>query len=222
MEYIVRRAAAKEKLDGNWDGDAWRRAETGEIASFRPEGSGHRPRVLFRALYDDDGIRVMFRVEDRYVKSLVTEYNGMVCRDSCVEFFVRPLPDKGYFNFETNCGGALLCSYIEDPVRTKDGFLKFKRLPPEDGAKVGIYHSMPSVVPEEITEPVIWVNELFVPLALLEKYAGPLGPLPGQKWTANFYKCADGTSHPHWASWSPVKALNFHLPDCFGTIVFEK
>ncbi|MEW6117215.1 MAG: carbohydrate-binding family 9-like protein, partial [Nitrospirota bacterium] len=42
-----------------------------------------------------------------------------------------------------------------------------------------------------------------------------------REWRANFYKCGDATSHPHWASWAPVEALNFHLPHCFGTICFE-
>jgi hypothetical protein len=48
----------------------------------------------------------------------------------------------------------------------------------------------------------------------------PLGPMSSQSWRDNFYKCGDQTSHPHWASWSPVDDLNFHLPRCFGTICF--
>jgi len=222
MEYVVRKATMPIGFCWKWDDAPWKEANIGEVASFRPESSDHRPRVLFKAVYDGNGIGVMFRVEDRYVKSTVTSYNGMVCRDSCVEFFVRPKPDKGYFNFETNCGGALLCSYIEDPTRTRDGFRKFTRLPPEDGGRVKVYHSMPSSVPEEISEPVTWFNGIFIPFDMLEKYVGPLGDVSGRRWTANFYKCADGTSHPHWASWSPVSALNFHLPSCFGDIIFEK
>ena len=27
-------------------------------------------------------------------------------------------------------------------------------------------------------------------------------------WRANFYKCGDDTSHPHWAAWSPLKKVN--------------
>jgi hypothetical protein len=34
------------------------------------------------------------------------------------------------------------------------------------------------------------------------------------------YKCADQTSHPHWAAWSAVNTLNFHVPDCFGAVQF--
>jgi hypothetical protein len=42
----------------------------------------------------------------------------------------------------------------------------------------------------------------------------------GNLWRANFYKCGDDTSHPHWAAWSPVDELNFHLPRCFGRLGF--
>jgi hypothetical protein len=53
---------------------------------------------------------------------------------------------------------------------------------------------------------------------VLERYVGPLAPLAGQVWRGNFYKCGDRTSHPHWAAWSPVDELNFHLPRCFGAL----
>jgi hypothetical protein len=80
---------------------------------------------------------------------------------------------------------------------------------------------MPEIVEPEISAPTEWVLEFFIPLDLLEKYVGPIGEVQRQEWQANFYKCADGTSHPHWASWSPVAEFDFHLPRCFGTIRFE-
>jgi hypothetical protein len=77
------------------------------------------------------------------------------------------------------------------------------------------------VVEPEIQEPTTWFIEFRIPISLLEKYVGPIGDPRGQRWTANFYKCGDKTSHPHWISWAPVDQLNFHLPRCFGPIVFE-
>jgi hypothetical protein len=69
--------------------------------------------------------------------------------------------------------------------------------------------------------PTEWLLEFFIPFALLEKYVGPFGHVYNQEWRANFQKCADDTSHPHWASWAPIDELNFHLPHCFGTIRFD-
>jgi hypothetical protein len=80
--------------------------------------------------------------------------------------------------------------------------------------------SLPAVVDPEIDAPVDWELAFFVPTEVLEDYVGPIGPLAGQEWRANFYKCGDETSHPHWAAWSPVDELNFHLPRCFGTLRF--
>lgn len=210
---------------GDWDGSEWRDAETLELVHFRGEAdscSDHRPRTYAKLLYTDEWICGMFRVEDRYVRSKRTRYMDPVYKDSCVEFFVQPEVDSGYFNFEFNCGGTLLCSYITDPERTAEGFKKFIPLSKEDGNQVVVCHSLPELVDPEITEPVIWTLEFFIPFALLEKYAGSLGDPSGKVWRANFYKCGDETSHPHWASWQPLHSLNFHLPECFGQIRFVR
>ncbi|MEW6118405.1 MAG: carbohydrate-binding family 9-like protein, partial [Nitrospirota bacterium] len=219
--YIVRFAQQRPALDSQWDSPEWEQAGVLDVNQFRPESSDHRPRTQARLLYDAFGLYGIFRVEDRYVRCVHTRYMDQVYKDSCVEFFVHPYLEKGYFNFEFNCGGALLCSYIEDSTRTPDGFKRFTRLPEEDGRQVALYHSMTSVVDPEITEPTEWRVAFFIPFNLLEKYVGLVLPVSGREWRANFYKCGDATSHPHWASWAPVEALNFHLPHCFGTICFE-
>jgi hypothetical protein len=55
----------------------------------------------------------------------------------------------------------------------------------------------------------------------MARYTGPFSVAAGEVWRANFYKCGDETSQPHWAAWHPVEALNFHLPQCFGQLRFE-
>ena len=220
QEYRIRRAKAVPELKGLWDGPAWKVADTLDIANVRPESSDHRPNTQARLLYSSVGLHGIFRVQDRYVRCLQTEYQSSVCTDSCVEFFFQPLGKTPYFNFEFNCGGALLCYWIEDSSHSpQGGFNKYTILPVEDLKQVGIYHSMPRVVDPEIPEPTVWFLEFFIPRALIEKYAGPVGEFAGQKWRANFYKC--GSLHEHWISWSPVDKLNFHLPHCFAPIVFE-
>ncbi len=217
MEYRVRRARIRPDLRGDWGSPAWQQAGVADIAHFRPESSDHRPRAQARLLYDDAGLYGIFRVEDRYVRSVQTAYQGPVCTDSCVEFFVRPKADAGYFNFEFNCGGTLLCSTITQP-RVESAI---RLLPPEEGVQVRIFHSMPPVVEPEIQDPTTWVIEYAIPLDIFSRYVGPLGTLAGQVWRANFYKCGDRTSHPHWAAWSPVDRLDFHMPECFGRLMFE-
>ena len=222
-EYRIRRVQVRPELKGLWEGPAWKAADTLDIANVRPEGTDHQPQTRARLLYDDQSIYGIFHVRDRYVRSVQTAFQAGVCGDSCVEFFVQPMGKPPYFNFEFNCGGTLLCSWIEDPTRRpQGGFTKHTMLPAEDGKKVRIFHSMPRVVEPEIQKPTEWVIEFSIPFALMAKYAGPLGSIAGQKWRANLYKCGDQTSHRHWMSWSPVDILNFHLPRCFGTLEFER
>ena len=208
-------------MNKGWDSPEWSGAEPLEIACFRPESSSHKPRTFVRLLYNAEGISGIFLVEDKYVRCIHTQYMAPVYKDSCVEVFVQPKPDRGYFNFEFNCGGAMLCSHIADPARVRGGFRDFAEIPKEDGRRVRIDHSMPKIIEPEIIEPATWFLKFYIPFGLLETYVGPIGSVSGQKWRANFYKCGDETSHPHWASWMPLPEKNFHLPQCFGTILFQ-
>ena len=223
--YSVRRAPERPALQGRWDEPAWRTADILGVDHFMAEhGSDHRPITLAKVTYTDDGLFVFFKVSDRYVVCRHTTFQSQVYKDSCAEFFVQPKPDKGYFNFEMNCGGALLVTYIEDSTRTPTGFKKFTKLPPETDALVQRYHSLPQQMEPEQVGPVEWSLEYFIPFSFFERYVGALGPLQGQTWRANFFKCADESSHPHWASWAPLDADfagGFHRPDKFGMLRFE-
>ena len=221
-EYQVLTVARDFPLQKNWDSPVWRQIPALSIASFRPEGSDHRPRTQAKLLGSPSALHGFFQVWDHYVRCIHGGFQQPVYQDSCVEFFVQPKTGGGYFNFEFNCGGAMLASYIVDPTRVEHGFKDFTLLTREQGRQVDIYHSLPAPVEPEITGDITWYIEFRLPLALLEQYTGPLGDIAGQTWRANFYKCGDATSHPHWASWSPVDALNFHLPHYFGRIHFTQ
>lgn len=220
--YAIRKAVETPGLDGAWDSPAWAHADMLEIAHFFPQGSDHRPVTRAKLLYDTERIYVMFRVEDRYVRCLADRYQGAVYQDACVEFFVRPRADKGYFNFEMNCGGTLLLRNVTDPTRIGKELAEYRNVPWEQASQIRVFHSMPKVVEPEIEEAVVWTVEYSVPFSLFEAYVGPLGELSGQEWRANFYKCAENNSHPHFATWAPIRgACNFHQPQFFAPIRFE-
>jgi hypothetical protein len=221
MQARVRAARPRPRLEDGWDDPAWAQAETLELSHFRPEGSDHRPRTRARLLHNSDGLTGIFRVEDRYVRSVHEHFGDPVHEDSCVEIFLLPRPGRGYLNFEMSCGGTLHASHITDHRRVPGGFAAFTPLAEAEGQRVLVRSSLPLVVDPEVGTPLDWQLAFFIPLTLVERYVGALGPLAGQSWRANLYKCGDKTSHPHWASWAPVDALNFHLPHCFGTLHFE-
>jgi hypothetical protein len=222
LQYVVRKSSAELPLGTAWNDPVWAAAQTLEVTHFRPESSGHRPRTCAKLLYSANGIHGIFRVDDRYIRCVRSNYFAEVWKDSCVEFFAQPKPDRGYFNFEFNCGGAFLCSYIINPERRPGGFKEFTKLPWEVGGQIQVRSSLPRIIEKEITEPTVWTLQFFIPFSLFEPFAGKLGGIPGQKWRGNFFKCAEEVSQPHWASWAPVDEFNFHLPRCFGTIRFEE
>jgi len=220
--YTIRRTTTPPEFTGLWNGPVWRKAETAEIASFHPAGSDHRPGVSVRALYDDKALYVHFKVNDRYIRSRHTQPQDPVCQDSCVEFFFQPKPGAGYLNVEGNAGGTFLCYYIEDHRRTPTGFERYRPIELQWFSQIRAYHSLPSVVEPELTEPREWHLEYSLPTAMIEAHVGPLGPLSSQTWQGNFYKCGDETSHPHWGAWSPIgEELNFHRPEIFALLRFE-
>ena len=218
-KYQVTRAVKPAKLDGNWDGEVWGSVEAVDIKHFMGTEPEHKPKTQAKLLYDEQFIYVIFRVEDKYVRAVARNYQDSVCLDSCVEFFFTPGTDisLGYFNIEINCGGTMLFNYQSAPgvdrVAVSDS----------DCDRVKIYHSEPKIVEPEKQEPTTWVIEYRGPIEVLEKYCSITRPGPGVLWRANFYKCADKTSHPHWLTWSVVDypTPNFHLPQFFGTLEFK-
>ncbi len=214
-------ACKRPEFKGKWDGPVWGGTPVLAISQFCPESTDHRPVTEAKLLYSLDGLYGIYRVQDRYVRCVHRRFQDPVYKDSCVEFFIQPNEAKGYFNFEFNCGGTLLASYIEDPTRTSRGFNVYSRLSKQDSRQLLIYHSLPRLIEPECEDAVTWYLEFYIPYALLEKYIGHAPDItPGVMWRTNLFKCADQTSHPHWAAWSAVDAQNFHLPQCFGAIEF--
>ena len=208
------------ETQGRWNGAVWSSVLPLSVDCRRPEGSPHHPGTFCKLLYDDTNIYGIFRVEDQHVRSIHTLFQSEVWKDSCVEFFVQPKVDGGYFNFEFNCGGALLASYVTNPTRVNGILQEFHALTPADDRLVRRFSSLAGLVDPEIPEPIVWHLEFSIPFAVLEKYAGPPCAAAGQIWRSNFYKCGNETSHPHWLSWAPLRERNFHDPASFGSIEF--
>lgn len=201
--------------------EAWGRAEVISVAAFRPESSSHRPLTTLRLLHDDTHLFARFEVEDHYVRTRHTRFGDPVYRDSCVEIFLQPRADRGYFNFEFNAGGTMLCCYITNPERVGGSFKEYRKWRPEDARGLRLVSSLPPVIEPEQVGPQSWWLMLALPVRLLEPFVGEVGPLSGQCWRMNAYKCGNETSHPHWAAWAPVDQLNFHRPHCFGRLRFD-
>jgi len=223
LQYQIHYTDTPPALDGQFDAAVWSPAQTDEIAIFHPTSVRVRPQTRFRMLFDDENLHLIFQVHDPFVHSVHTALHDNVCRDSCVEFFVEPLPGFGYFNFEVNCGGTLLLFHIDDPSRrgSDENFRMLEKVPKKLIDTFGIYHSMPRVVDPPIDKWTDWTIQLCIPFAFFREYIPQLPNPAGSTWRANLYKC--GTERGHWASWAPMheEELNFHRPEFFVPICFD-
>lgn len=216
---VERMKAASIKIDGVWDKPEWKKIKSVDIRQPMGSKPHFQPKTEAKLMYDDENIYGIFRVKDKFVKSIVTEYNGNVSGDSCVEFFFSPdsdTPEK-YFNLEINAGGTPLIFYVSKP------WDEFVKLEADDIEQIEIAHSLPAVIDPEITEATTWTIEYRIPLAMLKKFSNVTPPQAGTVWKANFYKTGSRTSNPHYFTWNFVDnpTPNFHLPQFFGTLKFK-
>jgi hypothetical protein len=217
MTYLVQKVSNNVDLNGNWDNEVWKNIPALELTNFMGNKPEHFPKTQAKTVYDNDYIHVIFRVEDNYVRAVAKKTQDCVCRDSCVEFFFVPNNtfEGVYFNLEINCGGTFLFHQQSAPRNGQE-------VAASDCEKIKVYHHLPKIIDPEITTPTVWAVEFSIPFSILENYTAISRPSKGVCWKANFYKCADSTSHPHWLTWNLVQkpTPDFHIPKYFGEIEF--
>ncbi len=157
-------------------------------------------------------------MQDQYVRCVVDKHNGPVWQDSCVEFFFAPNPNdvNKYFNIEINCNGYANMAFQRVSKIDYDLFTI------EDIEETKIANTISEPVIKETDKPIEWFIESRLPFGILAKYTGFQNPGKGDMWRANFFKCAENNSHPHWLSWAKMKNLqpDFHLPQYMNVLKF--
>lgn len=175
----------------------------------------YQPEVGYRIAHSDSLLFLKYYVKEKHVLARRTEPNSAVHRDSCVEFFIDPLQDGNYYNFEFNCIGTTHLAY--GPGRGNRTFIK----PELIKQKIKTWSTLGKKPFEERSGTFEWEMVIVIPSSIFTYNDG----LSFSKLVsnANFYKCGDDTSKRHYLSWNPVKTLNpdFHRPEYFGTLNFQ-
>lgn len=195
---------------------AFARTEQQPIACCNwPEAYPYAPQVAFRMFHTGPHLMLRFDVEERYTAALVTEDNGEVWTDSCVEFFIA-LDDKGYYNFETTAIGRMLLGYRrsrnEGVEHAAADVLK----------SVGRTTTLPPEPFAEREGDNRWSLTLAIPATALFRH--DLRDWSGVGARMNLYKCGDNLSHPHFLSWRPIASdkPDFHRPEFFDQVKFNR
>ncbi len=183
--------------------------EKSELAFSPWTAYPYKPEVKFTIAHTGDKILLKYYVKEKTIRAAGNRINASVWEDSCVEFFIS-FDEKGYYNFEFNCIGTGLLGFGK-------GKTDRELLPAESISRIGYQANITNGVNGLIE----WELALVIPSSVFVHH--PFSSLKGKQCRANFYKCGDLLPEPHFVTWSDIKSPepNFHLPDFFGTLVFE-
>ncbi len=183
------------------------------IDTLNWKGYEYKPDVRLAIAYGDNEIFLKYYVTENYFKAEKTDSNEMVCEDSCVEFFVSPEDDGIYYNMEFNAIGTCLLGSGNDRASSK-------RVDPGIISKIRRLTSAGTKPFKEKTGENTWSITLAIPFEVFFRHK--IKSLQGKTFRANFYKCGDKLSVPHYVTWSPVrtKEPDYHQPEYFGMLKF--
>ncbi len=173
----------------------------------------YAPKVKTLLGYGNKELYLKYFVDDKYFVARNKETNQNIYEDSCVEFFVAP-SDDGYYNFEINAIGACLMGF--GPSKEDR-----ERVNPEIVSKIRRLSSFGKKAQEEEIRDVQWNIVIAIPFGVFFNHQ--IKDLSGCQFKANFYKCGNRLSFPHYLSWNPIttEKPNFHKPENFGLLVFQ-
>ncbi|QEC58408.1 hypothetical protein FSB75_00420 [Flavisolibacter ginsenosidimutans] len=165
--------------------------------------------VAFSIAYGDKNLYLQYVVKESIVRAATGKINGPVYEDSCVEFFIRFDNDKAYYNFEFNCIGTVLAGF--GPDRNNRELL----------SEHVLQNLRCHTVLQKENGAINWTLTVVLPFEAFAFHS--LSSLHGKQGGANFYKCGDALPQPHYLAWSNIESEspNFHLPEFFGTLLFE-
>lgn len=194
------KAGKTEIINPSLNSEEWNRADEGRLTYQRWEEFKQPINTTFKILRGPEGISVKMHTDEKNLLANCTEQNGMVCMDSCMEFFFKPSPwDLRYLNFEINPEKILHLGLGADRYG--------RELINEDRETFSI---------ESVPNDGDWTLKFYIPDSFLLKYFEKIAPV----CKGNFYKCGENTGHSHFITWSEVEVLkpDFHVADFFGII----
>jgi hypothetical protein len=197
--------AEKIALDGvlnepDWTAATWQTNFVSASASSDVASKPLSAQTRFKVVYDDSALFVAVECDEPNVDKLraeVTEHDGMVWGDDCVEIFFDPAGEGRYYHhFVINSKGAWYDDY---------------------GADYGLVHSKGWNCPIEFGTKVdapakVWRVEVRIPFAALV-----LRTDAGQNWLFNVARERYAGGAQELSTWSPLKG-NFHAPRLFGKL----
>lgn len=175
-------------------------------------GASPRLETRFRACWTADALLVRFECEDDHVVATMERRDDPIYKEDVVEVFLDPSgTGKVYYEFELSPRGVEFDALIHNSL---DGNIKVDVAWDAKGLRTSVSDGAEG-----------WKQyELRIPFANLTDGQEQAGvPDQGAEWGWNLYRIDDDTEgRRHYWAWSTTGAVNFHIPQRFGSIVFVK
>jgi len=186
---------------------------TNSIDIINWEEFSYKPDLKFRIGHTGKEIWLKYYVKENHILAREVNVNGAVHKDSCAEFFIS-VDGKNYYNLEINCIGTIHLAH--GPGRGDRKFVNPKII-----KKIHVKSTLGNKPFEERSGNFEWEMMIRFPATCFA--FDNIESLNGLKATANFYKCGDDTTKPHFVTWNPVGTENpdYHRPEFFGKVEFE-
>lgn len=218
--YICKKISKSLNLTGKLDDPGWNKVESIFLVDAIHGGKG-RFKTEVRVLYDDRFLYVGFRCEDDYIWGTVTERDGEIWNQECVEVFLNPA-NAGHQYYEINVSpkNIIYDSVILNNRTQKQPFAKFIGFPEWNAAEM----STSVFAAGELDLPGGgrgWTAEFAIPFNVLFGAAN-IPPKSGDVWRAGFFRIDSPQQgqREHYV-WVKTGREAFHLPWLFGYLEFE-
>ncbi len=185
----------------------WEKVPTLRIEEFPWYSTGEKQQTAVQCAIREDVLHIKVYSEDKNIRAEAKVNNEAVYEDSCFEWFVTPVNQKGedYFNIEVSCNGTIYMAYRDNT----------------EGKRFASNELLSQIKIQSAVNESSWMLDLAIPLGILETMQGK--PIDQETWYANFYRCG-GLRDQQYACWNPLQYQrpNFHLPQQFGKLIISK
>lgn len=208
MEYRCKKIQTNLLVNGDLTKEEWRQAEGLQLIETVSGNEIAYPTKV-KLLWNDEYIYAGFECVEDYVLATMTEYNDKLYEEDVVELFLDADKDrKTYIEIEVNPNNAVLHYGIHNNLTGK--LTQYARVD---------NHIESAVIYNQDKKRLM--VEFAIPLTEFVS-ASNIPPKQGDTWLFNAYRINHKKDKTiEYYAGAKTGEINFHKPECFGTLVFE-
>lgn len=209
MEYTCKKVEQNLLIDGNLNKKEWKDANSLQLIDT-VSGKEINYKTNVKLLWNDNFLYAGFECEEDYIYATMTNFNDMLYEEDVVELFLDDDKDgKTYIEIEVNPLNAVLHYAIHNDLKGK--IVPFERIENNITSEV-IYNEKEHCLTVELAIPFTeFVTAKNTP------------PKIGDSWLFNAYRI-NHTANGEVEYYAGAKTgiVNFHKPESFGELLFNK